>query len=147
MASPSWQRLLRRWAAARELRSRLFDLLKCAGPGFRSGRPDGVPLLSNPHMHLLEAVQNWALIDADPAWQSMADEIEALALGHMIDPSTGVLFERFDEHWRGLNGEADRLIEPGHQFEWAWLLLRARDPLSSASRVQAAMRLVEIGET
>ncbi len=134
-------------AAARELRGRLFDLLRGPGPGFRSGRLDGLPLLSNPHMHLLEAVQNWALIDADPAWQSMAEEIVALALSRMIDPTLGVLFERFDERWRALSGEADRLIEPGHQFEWAWLLLRTRATSPSTHRTEAARRLVEIGET
>ncbi len=133
--------------AARELRGRLFDFLKGPGAGFRSGRPDGLPLLSNPHMHLLEAVQNWALIDPDPAWQSIAEEIVALALERMIDPSLGVLFERFDEHWRTLSGEANRLIEPGHQFEWAWLMLRARDSSHATRRIEAATRLVEIGET
>jgi mannose/cellobiose epimerase-like protein (N-acyl-D-glucosamine 2-epimerase family) len=134
-------------AAARQLRGKLFDQLKCAGPGYRSGLPEGLPLLSNPHMHLLEAVQNWALIDADPAWQSMADEIVALALGRMIDPGLGALLERFDEHWRALCGDCDRLIEPGHQFEWAWLLLRARGPSPSDRPIEAAMRLVDIGET
>ncbi|HEV7432449.1 MAG TPA: AGE family epimerase/isomerase, partial [Steroidobacteraceae bacterium] len=132
-------------AVATELRGKLFDLLKCAGPGYRSGLPEGLPLLSNPHMHLLEAVQNWAQIDADPAWQSMADEIVALALGRMIDPRLGALFEHFDEHWRTLNGHSDLLIEPGHQFEWAWLLLRAPSP--SDRVIEAAMRLVDFGET
>ncbi len=133
-------------AAAVHLRGRLFDLLKCAGPGYRSGVPEGFPLLSNPHMHLLEAVQSWALIDEDPAWQSMADEIVALALGHMIDPVVGALSERFDEHWQALSGDGDRLIEPGHQFEWAWLLLRARGFAPLDQSIEAAKRLVDIGE-
>ena len=88
--------------------------------------PEGLPLLANPHMHLLEAVQSWALIDADPGWQSMADEIVGLALERLIDPELGVVFERFDGQWRALSEDSDRLLEPGHQFEWAWLLLRAR---------------------
>ena len=134
-------------AIATELRGRLFDLLKCADSGYRSGLPDGLPLLSNPHMHLLEAVQTWTRIDPDPAWQSMADEIVALALDRMIDPDLGALFERFDEHWRALGGDSDRWIEPGHQFEWAWLLLRACSPQSSNRLTEAAMRLVDFGET
>ena len=133
--------------AARQLRGKLFELLKCAGPGYRSGLPEALPLLENPHMHLLEAAQNWALVDADPAWQAMADEIVALALGHMIDPGVGALFERFDEHWRALRGDLDRLVEPGHQFEWAWLLLRARGSSPADRCIEAAMRLVDIGET
>src|SRR3979409_1982936 len=39
---------------AEQLRLALFKHLKRAGPGFESGLPHGPPLLSNPHMHLLE---------------------------------------------------------------------------------------------
>ena len=134
-------------AVARELRGRLYELLKCDGPGFKSGLPEGLPLLANPHMHLLEAVQSWALIDADPGWQSMADEIVGLALDRLIDPDLGVVFERFDGQWRVLSEDSDRLLEPGHQYEWAWLLLRARGGSPQARRIDAALRLVDFGET
>jgi mannose/cellobiose epimerase-like protein (N-acyl-D-glucosamine 2-epimerase family) len=134
-------------AAATELRGKLFSLLRGAGLGFKSGLPEGLPLLANPHMHLLEAVQSWALIDADPAWQSMADEIVALAIERMIDPELGAVFERFDGRWRALSDDADRLLEPGHQFEWAWLLLRARGGSTAERRLDAAVRLADFGET
>lgn len=44
-----------------------------------------------------------------------------------------------------LPGLAGRIIEPGHQFEWAWLLLRC-EPLHSAPLRDKALRLLSIGE-
>jgi mannose-6-phosphate isomerase len=55
------------------------------------------------------------------AWAALADELAELALSRFLDPGTGALGERFDAAWTRLSGEAG-LIEPGHQFEWAWLL-------------------------
>ena len=131
--------------AASALRSALHARLKRPGPGFDSGVPDALPLLSNPHMHLLEAALSWSAVDDDPAWRSLADEIVALALSRFIDAGTGVLREHFDEHWRPSAGTAGRIVEPGHQFEWAWLLL-CWGGTAAAAASAAAARLVQIGE-
>jgi mannose-6-phosphate isomerase len=144
------ERLLRSGAelvdAARALRAALYRDLKRSGPGFSSGVPDALPLLSNPHMHLLEAALSWTSVGDDPGWQALADEIVALALERFIDAGSGALRENFDEHWAPLAGTAGRIVEPGHQFEWAWLLLCwGRTVGAGASK--AAARLVQIGET
>ena len=60
--------------------------------------------------------------------------------------ATGALREFFDEDWNPAPGIPGRIVEPGHQFEWAWLLLRwggAKQPRARA----AALKLIEIGET
>jgi mannose/cellobiose epimerase-like protein (N-acyl-D-glucosamine 2-epimerase family) len=112
----------------------------------RVGRPDGgfydsaerrPPLLANPHMHLFEAAQAWVAVGADPGWQAMADGIGQIAAARMVAPTTGALCEQYDDTWRPLP-EAD--VEPGHQFEWGWLLLRfgAKDE---------ALRLIDVAET
>ncbi len=126
------------------LRSLLYEHLKRPGPGFESGLPLGQPLLSNPHMHLLEASLAWSSISNDPAWQTLADEIVSLALSRFIDPVSGAVREYFDATWSPMGTVAGRIIEPGHQFEWAWLLLRwdAQDARARA----AALRLIELGE-
>lgn len=131
-------------AEARRLRTLLYEQLKRAGPGFDSGLPTREPLLANPHMHLFEASLAWMSIDDDPAWRGLADEIGALALRHFIDPASGAVRESFDASWSPLAEVAGRIVEPGHQFEWAWLLLRwgvDRPPVR-----QAAMRLIDLGE-
>lgn len=91
--------------------------------GFEATLPASLPLASNPHMHLLEACLAWMAIDEDPDWADMAERIVRLALDHFIDPENGALREFFDAAWRPAQGELGRIVEPGHQFEWAWLLL------------------------
>jgi mannose/cellobiose epimerase-like protein (N-acyl-D-glucosamine 2-epimerase family) len=130
---------------ARALRAALYERLKSFGPGFNSGLPEALPLLSNPHMHLLEAALSWRSVGEDPAWQSLADEIVALAMSRFIDAGTGALREQFDQHWLPSAGTAGRIVEPGHQFEWAWLLL-CWGGADAEAAYKAAARLVQIGE-
>ena len=44
------------------------------------------------------------------------------ALTHFIDAEEGFLREHFTSDWEPALGERGRLVEPGHQFEWAYLL-------------------------
>jgi mannose-6-phosphate isomerase len=55
------------------------------------------------------------------------------------------LREQFDADWAPLAGIAGRVVEPGHQFEWGWLLLRWGAAGDGAAN-QAAARLVQLGE-
>ncbi len=130
----------------RLLRTAIYQQLKRSGPGFYSGVPDQLPLLANPHMHLLEAALSWMRVGEDAAWSALAAEIVALALSRFIDPAIGALREHFDADWMPLAGIAGRIVEPGHQFEWAWLLLRWDAAEGGAVR-QAAVRLAQLGET
>jgi mannose-6-phosphate isomerase len=127
--------------AAVALRERLATFRHGAG-GFREAGER--PFQANAQMHLFEAALAWEAAGGDPGWTDLADELAALALGRFIDPATGALSEFFDAEWRPLAGPAG-LIEPGHQFEWAWLLERwgrARGRLEGAA---AARRLFEVG--
>jgi mannose-1-phosphate guanylyltransferase / mannose-6-phosphate isomerase len=74
----------------------------------------------------------------------MADELAELALRRFVDPVTGALFEFFDDDWGRLSGEAG-LIEPGHQFEWAWLLAQWGAARRRTDAQAAARRLFEVG--
>ena len=127
-------------AEARALMATITRRLKRAGPGFDSGLPERQPLLSNPHMHLLEAALAWRATSDEPLWGALAADIVALALEHLIEVRSGAVLERFGEDWAP---STDRLVEPGHLFEWAWLLLRSGTGGRSAA---AALRLVAIGE-
>jgi len=127
-----------------------------ANGGFDESRPVSLPLKSNPHMHLLEAALAW--IDATEAmplqqatWLQLAAEIVELALARYVDPRNGAVREFFDESWAPMAGESGRLIEPGHQFEWAFLLLQwagcrhCPEQQALACRV-TARRLIELAE-
>jgi mannose/cellobiose epimerase-like protein (N-acyl-D-glucosamine 2-epimerase family) len=129
---------------AGQLRQALYEHLKRAGPGFESGLPHGPPLLSNPHMHLLEAALAWVDVGGGSEWLALADELGELATTHLIDPITGMLHESFDNSWKPTANAAGRLIEPGHQFEWAWLLMRWGQRRAHVR--EAACRLMEVAE-
>jgi mannose-6-phosphate isomerase len=111
-------------------------------------QPSGLlPLGANPHMHLLESALAWSEVDEDGPWLALAEELVQLALTRLIGKGSGALREFFDRDWRPMPGYADRQIEPGHQFEWAWLLLRW-SRLSAAPAAQAAaLRLIALGES
>ncbi len=101
---------------------------------------------SNPHMHLLEACLAWAEIDANPVWNATADEIVALAMSRFIDDG-GALHEFFAPGWRFAEGVDGRIVEPGHQFEWAWLLERWSRLRGRGDAHEAAVKMFRIGQS
>jgi len=137
-------------ASASRLRRHLQATLKHPIGGFEESAPPSLPLKANPHMHLLEASLAWVEegdgADA-AAWNALADEIAGLALAHFIDPETGYLKEFFDARWRPVAGQDGRIVEPGHLFEWAWLLVRWGKLRGRADAIAAARRLAELAET
>jgi mannose/cellobiose epimerase-like protein (N-acyl-D-glucosamine 2-epimerase family) len=133
--------------AARELHDVLRDRLAHPLTGFDESSPRKLPLLSNSHMHLLEAALAWMELDHEPRWRQLAAEIVELALHRFIEPSQGFIREYFDGVWGAAPGIEGRIIEPGHQFEWAWLLLRWSAQSRDERAAAAALRLIELGET
>lgn len=79
---------------------------------------------ANAHMHLFEAALAWMEVDPAREWRELADEILALCRGKFIDADTGLLAERFDAEWSPLRTGGRFTFEPGHQYEWAWLMGR-----------------------
>jgi mannose/cellobiose epimerase-like protein (N-acyl-D-glucosamine 2-epimerase family) len=100
---------------------------------------------SNPHMHLLEACLAWADIGNDAGWAAWVRRLAELAVSRFIRKDSGALGESYTAAWQPTPGQAGRVIEPGHQFEWAWLLLRC-EPLHASALRDRALRLVAIGD-
>lgn len=103
------------------------------------------PYQSNAHMHLLEACLAWEAAGDDRGWAQLADRIVALALTRFIDAEGGFLREFFDADWVPAEGANGRLVEPGHQFEWAWLLARYGRARGDQAAATAARRLYAFG--
>jgi N-acylglucosamine 2-epimerase/mannose-6-phosphate isomerase len=92
------------------------------GLGFLTEKPEHGPRLQNPHMHLLEAALVNLQATGDSKFRALADEIVDLFCDRFFDAATGTLGEYFNGDWSRVGGDAGRMIEPGHQFEWAWIL-------------------------
>ena len=114
--------------------------------GFEESIPRSLPLKANPHMHMFEACLAWIDAGGDKVWHDLASEIAELCLDKFLHPVTGALREFFDGEWNVIKGEAGRIVEPGHQFEWAWLMIRWYQLEGDERFLTAAKRLIEIGE-
>jgi mannose-6-phosphate isomerase len=131
---------------ALELHALVMKHMKRGGEGFENGVPASRPLQSNPHMHLFEAALAGCEVCSESSlWKPLADELAEFALSRFIDAQSGALREFFDEQWNPAEGIQGRIVEPGHQFEWAWLLLRWGG-LKHARAKAAALKLIDIGE-
>jgi mannose-6-phosphate isomerase len=133
-------------ALAVSLREALRTTLKHPVAGFEETAPRTLPLLSNPHMHLFEASLAWIEAGGDSGWRAMADEIAELALAKFIDPVSGGLREYYDGDWNPAPGVAGRIVEPGHQYEWAWLLLRWAKLAGRDDAIAPALRMIAIAD-
>jgi mannose-6-phosphate isomerase len=80
------------------------------------------PRRQNPHMHLLEAVLALHETTGDHALLAAAAALVDLFRARFFDPASGSLGEFFTEGWQWAPGEAGAHVEPGHHFEWVWLL-------------------------
>jgi mannose/cellobiose epimerase-like protein (N-acyl-D-glucosamine 2-epimerase family) len=117
-------------AHAADIMDLLHARLVLPGGGFHdAATADWTPtrgtLRQNPHMHLLEAVL--ALHDAsgDPRWLREADGLVRLFQERFYHPGTGTLREFFINDWDP-HPDLGEIVEPGHHFEWVWLLEQYR---------------------
>lgn len=133
---------------ALNLRNAIYKQLKTTEKGFITSDSSGgskETRESNPHMHLLEACIAWTKVGNDSGWTELVEEITDLAMEKFIQPN-GALKEFFTDDWQPAPGTPGRIVEPGHQFEWAWLLLQC-NLTNGQRRRDAALKLIEIGET
>lgn len=135
-------------AMARRMREALDAHAHPLG-GFEEAVPRTLPLKANPHMHLFEAGLAWSEVEGRPdgaAWDAFTEGLAELALTRFVDPATGAVHEFYDGDWKRLTGERE-IVEPGHQFEWGWLLVRWGAQHGRADAVMVGERLIALGET
>ena len=104
------------------------------------------PWQANAHMHLLEAALAWEAL-GDDRFTEVSDEVARLATSRFVNARTGRLHEFFDETWSAAEGADGRLVEPGHQFEWAWLLTRYGVSRSSSAALEIGKQLYDVGKS
>lgn len=103
------------------------------------------PFQSVPHLHLLEAALGWLEAGSGGAWEGLAAEMVDLALDRLMDPDSGVIRGAYQQDWSPCPDDGGGPIEPGQQFEWAWLLLRWARLTGDSRAIAAARRLFAAG--
>lgn len=97
---------------------------------------------ANPHMHLLEASLAHYEAVHDGASLKRINTLCTMFEQHMFDPASGAMIENFNSDWS--RQDAD-LIEPGHCFEWAYLLGEAQR-LTGRDSASWRRRLIDYAE-
>jgi len=120
------------------------DMAHPSGEGMVESLPPALPRRSNPHMHMLEAYMAWAEISGDQRFFDRAGQMLELFRRHFYDRATTTYGEFFTDDWRIEPGPAGQSVEPGHHFEWTWLLSEARR-LGIADLTHEAEALYDFG--
>jgi len=81
------------------------------------------PRRQNPHMHLFEAMLALWECSGDRMFLERSGQLFDLFLAKFFQDRQGVILEYFDSALSPLAG-AGAAVEPGHHFEWCWLLRR-----------------------
>lgn len=78
----------------------------------------------NPHMHLFEAFIALYEATGEVTFLERGRRLRDLAVEHFLARDNWALRECFFDHWEVSPLEGKGSVEPGHLFEWAWLLSR-----------------------
>ncbi len=81
----------------------------------------------NPHMHMFEAFLSLYEATGQAKFLARAGEIYGLFTARFFNHDAKILPEYFDAKWSPLQGEKGKIFEPGHHFEWAWLMRKFQD--------------------
>lgn len=118
-----------------------------SGRGFLAREGDVGPHQQNPHMHLFEAAIFLAAFTGSRKARMLADELFDLARSSLFDATTGTLSEFFDAEWQPDRRSGSIRIEPGHHYEWVWLLCRYGELAEEPEAFAIADRLFAFAQT
>lgn len=108
-----------------------------SGRGYLHRLHGEAPHLQNPHMHLTEAMIALRDTTGHARFAEEADTLVKLCLDHFLDGAT--LAEEFNADWGRDPHPRAAEIEPGHHYEWVWLLHGYLGPGRQRSDIEAAM--------
>jgi len=97
--------------------------LQAPGGGYFDALPrPGAMRRQNPHMHMLEGLLSLWVSSGERRYLTRAEKIFELFAAHFFQPDHGVLGEYYDDRLVRIAGVTGDIVEPGHHYEWVWLL-------------------------
>jgi mannose/cellobiose epimerase-like protein (N-acyl-D-glucosamine 2-epimerase family) len=136
--------------ASRDWMHRTLDVTEAKlrvadGDGFWHELPPNGWRQQNPHMHLTEACLAAFEATGEARFANLARELVTLFTSRFFDPSSQTLAEYYTPDLARAPGDEGRITEPGHQFEWAWILNACRKLLGMelAPQIRALAHFAE----
>jgi mannose/cellobiose epimerase-like protein (N-acyl-D-glucosamine 2-epimerase family) len=136
--------------ASRDWMHRTLDVTEAKlrvadGDGFWHELPPNGWRQQNPHMHLTEACLAAFEATGEARFANLARELVTLFTSRFFDPSSQTLAEYYTPDLARAPGGEGRITEPGHQFEWAWILNACRKLLGMnlAPQIRALAQFAE----
>jgi mannose/cellobiose epimerase-like protein (N-acyl-D-glucosamine 2-epimerase family) len=136
--------------ASRDWMHRTLDVTEAKlrvadGDGFWHELPPNGWRQQNPHMHLTEACLAAFEATGEARFANLARELVTLFTSRFFDPSSQTLAEYYTPDLARAPGDEGRITEPGHQFEWAWILNACRKLLGMnlAPQIRALAQFAE----
>lgn len=93
-----------------------------SGFGYLHEYPASGPRQQNPHMHLAEGLLALAVFSGEQRFADAAGRVAELFVTRFFNLQSQTLAEFYAADFGPLQTPQGRLTEPGHQFEWAWIL-------------------------
>ena len=94
----------------------------------------------NPHMHLLEGYIAAFNSTQDKEYKEIIESLLTLTLERFYDKKTHTLREFFSSDWKSHSVTGNQ-VEPGHHFEWVWLLYEANKIIPNTDYTDLAQHL------
>ena len=95
-------------------------------------------------MHLLEACIASNPYNRTGTFERLAVEIIDLLATRFLFPKSGAVLEYFNEDWSQPPNELDGCVEPGHLYEWHWLLNAFEE--MTGNRISAGERIYKFAD-
>lgn len=105
------------------------------------------PRAQNPHMHNFEAALQAFEMSGETHWLNRAAKMRVKGLQYFLDEDSGTIREFISPDLTLLSGRDGQYREIGHQYEWAWLLLRERELGGDDALQNTASRLLSFADT
>lgn len=121
------------------------NLRVAGGEGFWHELPPNGWRQQNPHMHLTEACLAAFEATGEARFADLARELVTLFTSRFFDLGSQTLAEYYTPDLARAPGDDGRITEPGHQFEWAWILNACRKLLGTelAPQIRALAQFAE----
>lgn len=120
----------------------LLKNMQAATGGFYEAYPIDMNQVrrQNPHMHLLEGYIAAFNTTQDKEYKEIIESLLTLVVERFYDKKTKTLREFFSSNWK-LHLTTGNQVEPGHHFEWVWLLYEANKIVPNTDHTDLAQDL------